>query len=225
MAALLENGLEPHPLAVSFAYIDDSANGGVDLYASDTAMQEEVRRLVEAEMALMNPSMYLELAIGESKVNGELFEQNSALRAEYERVASGGVAEKLQPKEIGELSTVMNADEAEQRRRIETAQMLLEEQKLHLTNLELLERYGRNAWKLHAADMDGFANSWYNVAREKAFELEKLNQDRRLAQEKERKKVHALNYEFYELADRNRCMRAELNTRGGVPKSKRLKLS
>lgn len=225
MAAMLENGLEPHPLAVSFAYIDDNANGGLDLYASDTAVQEEVKRLVEAEMALMNPNVYLELAIGESKSNGVLFEQNSALRAEYERVASGGLAEKLQPKEIGELSTMINANETDQMKHVETAQALLEEQKMQLTNLELLERYGRNAWKLHAADMDGFANAWYNVAREKAFGLEQLNQDRRLAQEKERKKVYALNYEFYELADRNRRMRAEFDARGGVPKSKRLKLS
>ena len=77
--------------------------------------------------------------------------------------------------------------------------------------------------------MDGMANSCYKTAQEKAHALEQLNQDRRLTQEKERKNVFALDHEFYQLAERNQRMRAQLGRGGGdnvgKPNSKRPKLS
>ena len=204
-----------HPLACSLPFIDDFVNG-VDVYSQDESVQAQVKAMVEAEMREMkrDGSMrdYLKLAVGDSVVNGrDTFEGSPALKAEYNRIANGGETDKLQGRNPA-------ADESKDfAERIETAETHVEEQQKHITNLELLQCYGANAWKLHAADLEGLSSAYYNRTLGQAQRLELLNQERRGLQEESKKRVHALESEFYHLADRNRRMRAEV----GSPSSKK----
>ena len=208
-----------HPLACSFPFIDDFVNG-VDLYAADEKVQEQVKGLVEAEMKEMKRqgSMkdYLKLAVGDSAVNGrELFHGSVALRAEYDRIMNGGETDGLQGRDVSP-DILMNGSN-DLGERIDVAETHLEEQQKQIVNLELLNCYGANAWKLHAADMEGMSSAYYRRTLDEAQGLEQLNQARRGSQEENKKRVHALESEFYHLADRNRRMRAQL----GSPSAKK----
>ena len=127
-----------HPLACSFPFIDDFVNG-VDLYAADEKVREQVKGLVEAEMKEMkrqgNMKDYLKLAVGDSTVNGrELFQGSETLRAEYDRIMNGGETDKLQGRDVS--PDALMKDSNDLGKRIAMAETHLEEQQKQIINLE-----------------------------------------------------------------------------------------
>ncbi|KAJ2861162.1 hypothetical protein GGH94_005082 [Coemansia aciculifera] len=111
----------------------------IDKEYDDPAMRSQVLEMIQEEMGRMSPP-----AIPRST---SLFKNSELLRKEYERVKSG---RPLPPFDIDryklEAPTEPNIDEW--RWASDNAASQLEHQNIRLVNLELLQQFGANAWKL-----------------------------------------------------------------------------
>ncbi|KAJ2487579.1 hypothetical protein IWW37_005176 [Coemansia sp. RSA 2050] len=111
----------------------------IDREYDDPTIRSQVLQMIEEEMGRMPPP-----AIPRST---SLFKNSELLRKEYERVKSG---RPLPPFDIEryKLDPPKEPHEDEWRRASDNAASQLEHQSIRLVNLELLQQFGANAWKL-----------------------------------------------------------------------------
>ncbi|KAJ2079618.1 hypothetical protein H4R24_003659 [Coemansia sp. RSA 988] len=115
----------------------------IDKEYDDQATRERVLELIQEEMGRLSPPL---MPKGTS-----MFKNNMILRKEYERVRSGNA---LPPFDIDryKLEAPSGPDVAEDvdvwKRAADNAASQLEHQSMRMENLELLQNFGANAWKL-----------------------------------------------------------------------------
>ncbi|KAJ2742209.1 hypothetical protein GGI20_004652 [Coemansia sp. BCRC 34301] len=112
----------------------------IDKEYDDPVVREQVLRMIQEEMSRMSPP-----AIPRST---SLFKNNELLRKEYERVKAG---RPMPPFDIEryKLGAPTETDDVDAwKRASDNAASQLEHQSIRQINLELLQLFGANAWKL-----------------------------------------------------------------------------
>ena len=208
-----------NPLAISLPYIDNrTLDGLTDTYIHNQPLQQEIIQLIENEMKNMKQQNYLKhLPLTINIKQGILFNKNPIVQKEYERLVKNIPTDTIHEKVITSIEPSKNDSQNNNKKKNDTiillkkqiniAKTIIEEQNVQIGNLELLQHHGGNAWKLHCADVESITNLKSKYTQNLSKELNDVQLQRHDIQERNRKNVHALENEFYILAERNRKMR------------------
>lgn len=121
----------------------------IDTQLGSMEVAQQVKALIDEEMALFEPRDYLaDLPAPEMK-----FLSSEAMKQEMARVEAGLslTAVNVDRYQIEQPQGMQEGDHGSWRKNAEAAQMQLEYNRLRLTNLEMLERWGGKAWIAHSA--------------------------------------------------------------------------
>ncbi|KAI9506650.1 hypothetical protein GGI25_006095 [Coemansia spiralis] len=116
----------------------------IDKEYDEPETRDQVLQMIQNEMGSMSPPML-------PKDSSSLFKSKEILRKEYERVRAG---KPLPEFEVSRYKLEAPSDDGDAqnvdawRRACDNAASQLEHQSIRLVNLELLQNYGSNAWKL-----------------------------------------------------------------------------
>lgn len=92
------------------------------------------------------------------------------------------------------------------------ARAQLEHQGLRMTNLELLFRYGANAWKAHINHLEASAHISDAMLQEYKAATDAVNQERKLQQEAIGKQLHGMSRDWSTLVQKNMDIGMECST-------------
>ncbi|KAK2451244.1 Pre-mRNA-splicing factor SPF27 [Trifolium repens] len=177
-------------------YIDDD-------YSNDS-VKKEVDRLVEEEMrrSSKKPADFLKDFPPLPTSN---FEDYPMIGREYERVKAGQAPFKIDRGRY-ELqvppANKMN-DETAWKLSLQTAQRLLQYQTLRMENLDLLLKYGPDAWKQHNQRLEVYLSRMQKLAQEQNDKIEKVNRERKYHQQNTAYELNALSMQWNELCRKN----------------------
>ncbi|CBK21550.2 uncharacterized protein [Blastocystis hominis] len=147
------------------------------------------------------------------------FDSHPGLQKEWERVRekkplAGFDVTKYT---LEEPSDASGLDAASWEKSIKIAQMQLEYQKEKLMeNLQLLEKFGSNAWRKHNDGLDAIAESFDNDLKEVQAKTQAINRKRMNDQQRSYEKLNSLKEQALELQMKNYIM-----TVGGERKEER----
>ncbi|KAJ2496473.1 hypothetical protein IWW47_003791 [Coemansia sp. RSA 2052] len=146
----------------------------IDKEYDDPAVREQVLLMIQEEMARMSPP-----AIPRST---SLFKNNELLRKEYERIKAG---RPMPPFDIERYKLEAPAETAgvdAWKRASDNAASQLEHQNIRQVNLELLQHFGANAWKLGNYQKEKLLEHVERAAAKHAQEGVDLNKARKYEQ-------------------------------------------
>merc|ERR1719203_390029 len=144
-------------LALPAPHVEIDALPYVDTQFNDPAMKQQVEALIKAELAAINkqPRDYLEhIPLYEPKFDG-----HPALQAEWMRVCATDGNEPMPAMDVSRYQlegppagkqTSVSAWE----RAVRNAEAQLEHQANRIDNLELLQSYGANLWRVHLNSLE-----------------------------------------------------------------------
>ena len=114
-------------------------------------MQGVVQQLIREEMRRFTPPNYLESHPTLSKSYELNFAKSSFLQHELERVAKGKAIQELDVSryKLERPSGTQDSDVEAWKAARDNAQAQLEHQHTRIMNLELMSKYGTNAWRQH----------------------------------------------------------------------------
>lgn len=205
--ALIEEPVVPPPpsshllrlTAPDYALIDPREHGTIldalpyiDAQYSDETMREEVDKLISAEMSrsTKSPESYL---VERGLTRPEL--RISALaQHEFARIENG------KPQVLVNMFRYKVEPPAEEdknslqawRLAVDNASAQVQATKVRVTNLELSHRFGPNAWKLHAEQLQTLNNGLEENIQEVKQEIENINRKRKTEQTKAGSKLEHL---------------------------------
>ncbi|ORX65605.1 breast carcinoma amplified sequence 2 [Linderina pennispora] len=132
--------MDSHSAAIdSLPYIDKEYD--------DPSMRDQVSSLIQKEMGRMSPPLLPK--------STTLFKNNDLLRKEYERVRAGKPLPEFDIERY-KLEAPEDSDNVGiWRSAADNAAAQLEHQNIRLVNLELLQQFGANAWKLSNYQKEG----------------------------------------------------------------------
>ncbi|PIA15936.1 breast carcinoma amplified sequence 2 [Coemansia reversa NRRL 1564] len=149
----------------------------IDKEYDDPIAREQVLGLIQEEMERMPPPI---IPKGTS-----MFKNNEILRKEYERVRAGNAlppfdVERYKLEAPSDSDIVKDVDAW--KRAADNAASQLEHQGMRMENLELLQNFGANAWKLSNYQKESLLASIENATRRYEEEGTHLNKERKYEQ-------------------------------------------
>ncbi|KAJ1558530.1 hypothetical protein HK405_013470 [Cladochytrium tenue] len=170
----------------------------------DSLIQEELRAASGAELGVGA----VDARLPPTDVADSLFQSNTFLLSELERVSTGGSTAsgggldttrfRLEPPRGG-LSASLTAWDAA----AANAAAQLEHQAARLTGLELARRFSGNAWRLHAFQLEWAVGRVREAAARQKEEMAALNKERKLAQLRTGATLQGLEARWGELVDQS----------------------
>ncbi|KAJ1642800.1 hypothetical protein J3B02_001780 [Coemansia erecta] len=156
----------------------------IDKEYDDPEIRELVLSLIQEEMSRISPP-----AIPKST---SLFRSSELLRKEYERVRSGRQMPPFDIERYKLESPASSASVEAWKGAADNAGAQLEHQKIRLANLELLQQFGANAWKLSNYQKQGLLDSIEEVIKSCKDEGVHINKARKYEQTEARIKLQDL---------------------------------
>ncbi|KAF7794704.1 hypothetical protein EIP86_005842 [Pleurotus ostreatoroseus] len=179
----------------------------------DPSLKDKAERLIQREM---KPQQSLHPRVPPSLT---LFANNPLLQAELERVQAH---QPIPPLDTSRYQlpgpTVTPATVDDWQSSLENAHAQLEHQRLRLTNLELLQKYGANAWRIHNFQMEAVARDLDKAVEDLKNLTVEVNRDRKNFQTRVGTQLTTLETRWTELISSvlqiemaNVALEAELN--------------
>lgn len=164
-------------------------------------MKRQVDRLVQDEMRRFTPPDYL----AQLPAPAQNSFKDSLLEAEFARLASGGQMAKLDITryKVEGPAQHLRGDPVAWQHACNNAMAQLEHQYLRLTNLELLNNYGGNMWRIHNSQVDEVQRNITKVLDQYKKEIEDINRQRKSEQEAAGLKINVLSNKWEELIYKN----------------------
>jgi len=139
-------------------------------------MRDFVNKLIEEEMKTMPPKDYLkDKPLPEFKFGSTLLEE------EYQRVKEGKPMRELDITRysLGDPPQSRQNDVTAWVKAVENSNAQLMHQSNRLINLELLQKYGGNSWRLHNYQLEGALKHFEAVLEQQKSEITALNKKRK----------------------------------------------
>lgn len=170
----------------------------------DPAMREYVDGLVVEEMGTFVPRDYLKDLPAPP---APTFGGSAMLRAEYERVAAGAErapeSAKLDTSRYELPMPVPGASLTAWTEALQNAKAQLENTTSRVTNLELMQQFGSNAWRVHNADVGALAKRLRLQLEKLRNNIEEVNAARKTRLEPQGVKLRQLQRKWEETVDTN----------------------
>ena len=162
--------------------VDVDALPYIDQQYTDAA-RKQVEQLIQEELKSFKPSKdYL----AQWPMREPDFEAHPLLQAEWMRICDGQPMPKLDTSryQLAAPPTNKQTDLTAWQKSVENAQSQLEHQSNRITNLELLQKYGANAWRAHLNAVEAANSSVSRLNDNLGAEIEATNRKRKLDQTK-----------------------------------------
>jgi len=177
------------------------------------AMQKQVESLIEAELKTFKPAKdYL----AQWPMHEPDFEAHPLLQAEWMRICDQQPMPKLDTTryQLDPPPSSRQTDLAAWQKSIDNAQAQLEHQANRISNLELLQKHGANAWRAHLNGLEAASNSATQLQNSLSNEIDAVTRKRKHDQTKAGPTLQKLEGEWVSSVRKNieiesQCMRLE----------------
>ncbi|KAL1317248.1 hypothetical protein HN51_069333 [Arachis hypogaea] len=176
----------------------------IDSDYADPRVKAEVDRLVEEEMrrSTKKPADFLNDLPPLPTFN---FQEYPMVGREYERVRAGRppVALDRSRYELETPTVSKRNDETAWKQALQRSQRLLQYQITRMENLDLLLKYGPDAWKQHNNRLEVYLTRMQKLAQELNEKIEKVNRERKYHQQNTAYELDALSMQWKDLCQKN----------------------
>lgn len=182
----------------------------IDLQYNDGELSAQVDALITEEMvsSKKTPDDFLEtLKVADYDCN---FKESPFLQSQWDRIQRGAASTPLDRSRYQVLPPAESERDSLEawQKAVDNAHAQLESQQLRLTNLELLSKYGANAWRTHNTDLEAMLQSKQTAVVDVRQNIENLNRKRKAAQLSAGDKIRSLEGRFHKYIRKTNEMEA-----------------
>ncbi|KAG0795371.1 hypothetical protein G6F62_005063 [Rhizopus arrhizus] len=178
--------------------VDIDALPYVDRELDNENVKAEVERMIEQEMRRMKKMERSELP---TTIN--LFEDNESLKQEFDRVQQKKVLNALDTERY-ELKGPSDEDDVEAwKAAVSNTKSQLESQAGSMFNLELLSKYGANAWRVHNYQLETYLEYIKNNTERVRNQILNTNKERKMEQTQAAETLASLENKWSDLISQN----------------------
>ncbi|KAG0748974.1 hypothetical protein G6F57_002052 [Rhizopus arrhizus] len=178
--------------------VDIDALPYVDRELDNENVKAEVERMIEQEMRRMKKMERSELP---TTIN--LFEDNESLKQEFDRVQQKKVLNALDTERY-ELKGPSDEDDVEAwKAAVNNTKSQLESQAGSMFNLELLSKYGANAWRVHNYQLETYLEYIKNNTERVRNQILNTNKERKMEQTQAAETLASLENKWSDLISQN----------------------
>ncbi|RYR17707.1 hypothetical protein Ahy_B03g062402 [Arachis hypogaea] len=176
----------------------------IDSDYADPKVKFEVDRLVEEEMrrSTKMPADFLKELPPLPTLN---FVEYPMVGREYERVRAGRPPVTLDRSryEFEVPAANKRNDETSWKQALQRSQRLLQYQNIRMENVDLLLKYGTDAWKQHNNRLEVYLTRMQKLAQELGEKIENVNRERKYHQQNTACELNALSIQWKDLCQKN----------------------
>ncbi|KAI8375488.1 Pre-mRNA-splicing factor SPF27 [Blakeslea trispora] len=170
----------------------------VDRDIADENLKSQVERMIEQEMRRMKYTERSSLPL-----TADLFEKNSVLKEELKRVERKEPLDVLDTKRY-ELQGPENENDIEGwKAAVNNTKSQLESQAGSMFNLELLQKYGANAWRVHNYQLEADLQAIQHQTEQVRQQIVQINQERKQDQTQAAASLQSLENKWSDLISQN----------------------
>ncbi|KAG1052861.1 hypothetical protein G6F43_005027 [Rhizopus delemar] len=178
--------------------VDIDALPYVDRELDNENVKAEVERMIEQEMRRMKKMERSELP---TTIN--LFEDNESLKQEFDRVQQKKILNALDTERY-ELKGPSDEDDVEAwKAAVNNTKSQLESQAGSMFNLELLSKYGANAWRVHNYQLETYLEYIKNNTERVRNQILNINKERKMEQTQAAETLASLENKWSDLISQN----------------------
>ncbi|EIE84565.1 hypothetical protein RO3G_09275 [Rhizopus delemar RA 99-880] len=178
--------------------VDIDALPYVDRELDNENVKAEVERMIEQEMRRMKKKERSELP---TTIN--LFEDNESLKQEFDRVQQKKILNALDTERY-ELKGPSDEDDVEAwKAAVNNTKSQLESQAGSMFNLELLSKYGANAWRVHNYQLETYLEYIKNNTERVRNQILNINKERKMEQTQAAETLASLENKWSDLISQN----------------------